>query len=94
MPHDGWRDIAAVYIDAYKAGSSSPDVTVSNSVYPIESHLLTLPLQTDELVYYYRPSPKDAACTDPTGKPTGYQYDDDSVFVTAMLTSAGTVTIT
>ena len=42
MPHDGWRDMAAVYIDAYKAGSSSPDVTVSSSVYTTESHLLIL----------------------------------------------------
>jgi glucan endo-1,3-alpha-glucosidase len=47
----------------------------------------------DELVYYYRPNPKDADCSDAVAKPTGYQYDDDLVFVTAMLKSPGTVVI-
>jgi len=52
------------------------------------------PIVTDEeLVYYYRPTPKDAQCNDTVGKPTGYQYDDDLVFVIAMLTSPGTVVI-
>ncbi|KAJ7364618.1 glycoside hydrolase family 71 protein [Mycena albidolilacea] len=50
---------------------------------------------TDELVYYYRPTPKNAACSDTVAsQPTGFQDDDDSVFVIAMLKSAGTVTIT
>ncbi|KAF8152842.1 glycoside hydrolase family 71 protein [Mycena galopus ATCC 62051] len=77
MPHDAWRDVAKVYISAFKSGASSPTVT------------------TDELVYYYRPTPKGVSCSDPNaGQPTGYEYDDDSVFVIAMLASAGTVTIT
>ncbi|KAK6967116.1 glycoside hydrolase family 71 protein [Favolaschia claudopus] len=50
---------------------------------------------TDELVYYYRPNPKGATCSDTVdGQPTGFQYADDLVFVIAMLKSAGTVTIT
>jgi len=48
----------------------------------------------DELIYYYRPTPKDVSCSDPVVQPTGYEYDDDSIFVIAMLTQPGTVTIT
>lgn len=52
-------------------------------------------MKTDELVYYYRPTPKSATCSDTVApQPTGYQYDDDFVFVIALLKSAGTVTIT
>ena len=29
MPHDAWRDVAAPYIAAYKAGAAAPTVTVS-----------------------------------------------------------------
>ncbi|KZP22436.1 glycoside hydrolase family 71 protein [Athelia psychrophila] len=75
MPHDAWRDVAAVYIAAYKAGASAPTV------------------KTEELVYYYRPNPKDATCSDSVAQPTGYDYDGDSIFVIAMTTSAGTVVI-
>ncbi|KAJ7866176.1 glycoside hydrolase family 71 protein [Mycena leptocephala] len=75
MPHDAWRDVAQVYISAFKAGASTPT--------------------TDELVYYYRPTPKGATCSDTVaGQPTGFDFDADSVFVIAMLKSAGTVTIT
>ncbi|EIW78759.1 glycoside hydrolase family 71 protein [Coniophora puteana RWD-64-598 SS2] len=74
MTHDAWRDVAAPYIKAYKAGASSPT--------------------TEELVYYYRPSPKDAACSDSVAQPTGYEFDDDLVFVTALTTSPATVVIT
>ncbi|KAJ6515281.1 glycoside hydrolase family 71 protein [Mycena sanguinolenta] len=50
---------------------------------------------TDELVYYYRPTPKNAPCTDTVAsQPTGFQFANDDVFVIAMLASAGTVTIT
>ncbi|EIW78824.1 glycoside hydrolase family 71 protein [Coniophora puteana RWD-64-598 SS2] len=76
MPHDAWRDVAAPYIKAFKAGAQSPTV------------------DTEELVFYYRPSPKDAPCSDSVPQPTGYDDDDDSVFVIAMTTSDGTVVIT
>lgn len=51
-------------------------------------------VDADELVYYYRPSPKGATCSDPVEKPNGFDFDGDSVFVIAMLTEAGTVSIT
>lgn len=57
------------------------------------SNSLVMLSQTEELVYYYRPSPKDTSCSDAVGPPTGYEYDDDSVFVIAMTTSPATVII-
>ncbi|KAH8928031.1 glycoside hydrolase family 71 protein [Atractiella rhizophila] len=76
MDHTAWQDVMVPYINAFKAGSTTPSVS------------------SDELVYYYRTSPKDASCSDPVPKPTGYQYDGDLIFVTALLTSPGTVIIT
>lgn len=49
--------------------------------------------QEQSLVYYYRPNPKDAGCSDPVGKPTGYEYDADSIFVTAIVSNSGTVKV-
>lgn len=51
-------------------------------------------VEKDELVYYYRPNPKGASCTDAVGKPNGADFDGDSVFVIAMLTAPGKVVIT
>ena len=82
MPHNGWLDMAKPFIAAYKAGSSSPDDYITS----------------DQLVYWYRPTPGAVNCdsTDTTagGKPTGWDQMSDSIFVVALLTSAGTVTIT
>jgi glucan endo-1,3-alpha-glucosidase len=36
MTHDAWRDIAAVYIAAYKAGASAPTVNVSPVPLPLD----------------------------------------------------------
>ncbi|KZV81222.1 hypothetical protein EXIGLDRAFT_389280 [Exidia glandulosa HHB12029] len=51
-------------------------------------------VEKDELVYYYRPSPKGATCSDPVAVPNGADFDGDSVFVISMLTAPGKVTIT
>lgn len=95
MTHDAWRDVIAPYIAAYKAGASSPTVTVRLFIYSHPTCTLTPILfwQTEELVYYYRPNPKDAPCSDSVAQPTGYDYDDDSVFVIAMTSAAATVVI-
>lgn len=92
MPHDGWLDISKPFIEAYKDGATSADSYVT----------------TDELVYWYRPTMKSLDCdaTDTTmvaanndsgnyfeGRPNGYESLADSVFVVAMLTEAGTITI-
>ncbi|KAF2127686.1 glycoside hydrolase family 71 protein [Dothidotthia symphoricarpi CBS 119687] len=56
----------------------------------------TSPTITEEkLVYWYRPMPKGIeGCTDPLGKPNGWDLMTDEVFVVALLTQAGTVTVT
>lgn len=92
MPHDGWLDIAKPFISAFKDGESSADSYVAS----------------DELVYWYRPTLKSIDCdaTDTTmvtadnssgnyfeGRPNGYEDMADSVFVVAMLTEPGTITI-
>ncbi|KZV99064.1 hypothetical protein EXIGLDRAFT_726537 [Exidia glandulosa HHB12029] len=77
FPHDGWRSIMKVYIEAYKAGAAAPTV------------------KEDELVYWYRPTPKDVKCTNDTlAAPNGIEYIQDLIFVTTMLTEAGSLTVT
>ncbi|OCK79723.1 glycoside hydrolase family 71 protein [Lepidopterella palustris CBS 459.81] len=93
MPHDGWLDMAKPFIAAYKAGASSPNSYITS----------------DQLVYWYRPTLKTLDCdaTDTTmvsannpsgnyfeGRPNGADSMEDSVFVVALLTSAGKITVT
>ncbi|TVY24233.1 Mutanase [Lachnellula hyalina] len=93
MPHDGWLDMAKPFIAAYHAGSKTVDDYITN----------------DELVYWYRPTLRSLDCdaTDTTmvtannasgnyfqGRPDGYEDMEDTVFVVAMLTAPGTVTVT
>lgn len=93
MPHDGWLDMAKPFISAYHAGAKSVDSYITD----------------DQIIYWYRPTLRGLDCdaTDTTmvpannasgnyfeGRPNGWQDMEDSVFVVAMLTSAGTVTVT
>ena len=91
MPHDGWLDMAKPFIAAYKAGAKSVDEYITS----------------DQLIYWYRPQPKTVNCdaTDTCmagtegenyyiGKPNGWNTLSDSVFVVALLKSAGTVQVT
>ncbi|EKG19076.1 Glycoside hydrolase family 71 [Macrophomina phaseolina MS6] len=80
MPHNGWADLAAPYIAAYKAGATSP----------------TSYITTDRLVYWFRPQPKglDCASTDNVGAaPSGADLVADKLFVVTMLTDAANVTV-
>ncbi|PLN86817.1 putative alpha-1,3-glucanase/mutanase [Aspergillus taichungensis] len=92
MPHDGWLDISKPYISAYKAGATSVDSYIND----------------EELVYWYRPAPRDVNCdaTDTCmvgannssgnyfmGRPNGWESMADAVFVVAMLKSPATVTV-
>lgn len=92
MPHDGWLDVARPFIQAFKDGATSADDYVTS----------------DELVYWYRPTLRNINCdeTDTTmvvanndsgnyfqGRPNGYEDMADSVFVVALLTEAGIITI-
>ncbi|KAF3942470.1 hypothetical protein ABW19_dt0201434 [Dactylella cylindrospora] len=42
---------------------------------------------SEKIVYWYRPHPKGLTCSDPLGKPTGWEYAQDKVFIATMLTS-------
>lgn len=92
MPHDGWLEMARPFIQAYKAGASSPDSYVTE----------------DKLIYWYRPTLRSINCdsTDTTmqsadnssgnyfeGRPNGYETLEDQVFVVALLTEAGEITV-
>ncbi|KAJ6517525.1 glycoside hydrolase family 71 protein [Mycena vitilis] len=92
MPHDGWLDMAKPFIQAYKAGSTNVNSFIT----------------TDQIVYWYRITPKALNCdsTDTTmapannasgqfyqGRPNGYQTMADNVFVVTLLTTAGTVVV-
>ncbi|PQE15541.1 alpha-1,3-glucanase mutanase protein [Rutstroemia sp. NJR-2017a WRK4] len=49
----------------------------------------------DQLVYWYRPTPKDIRCTNDTlGPPNGIQYLADEIFVTTLLKSPATLIVT
>ncbi|KAI9369320.1 glycoside hydrolase [Aspergillus egyptiacus] len=51
-------------------------------------------VDSDQLVYWYRPTPKGVACTrDPLGPPNGIHLLEDSVFVTTLLTEPATLTV-
>lgn len=52
-------------------------------------------VDTDQLVYWFRPTPKDVACSnDPIGSPIGRDLLSDLIFVTTLLTDAATLTVT
>ncbi|KAH7100744.1 glycosyl hydrolase family 71-domain-containing protein [Auriculariales sp. MPI-PUGE-AT-0066] len=52
-------------------------------------------VEEDELVYWYRPTPKDTKCTNDTlPAPQGIQLLADVIFVTTMLTEAASLTVT
>lgn len=92
MPHNGWLDMAAPFIAAYKAGAKSVNEYI----------------EKDQIIYWYRPSLKSANCdsTDNTmkgvtapsenffkGRPNGADTLAESVFVVALLKEAGTVEV-
>ncbi|KAE8399523.1 glycoside hydrolase [Aspergillus pseudonomiae] len=52
-------------------------------------------IEKDELVYWYRPTPKNIACTgDPLPQPNGVSMLHDSVFIATMLTKPATLIVT
>ncbi|KAL4871081.1 hypothetical protein BDV12DRAFT_206924 [Aspergillus spectabilis] len=52
-------------------------------------------VESDQLVYWYRPTPKNVRCSkDPLGPPNGVNLLADSVFVTTLLTEPATLTVT
>lgn len=52
-------------------------------------------VESDQIVYWFRPTPKDVKCTNDTlSAPNGIEYLADVVFVTTMLTEAADLTVT
>ncbi|KAI0541346.1 glycoside hydrolase family 71 protein [Xylaria digitata] len=52
-------------------------------------------VESDQLVYWYRTTPKDTVCTsDALGPPDGIEYLADVVFVATMLTEPAELTVT
>ena len=52
-------------------------------------------IETEELVYWYRPTPKGVTCTNDTLQaPNGINLLSDSIFVATMLKEAATLTVT
>jgi glucan endo-1,3-alpha-glucosidase len=51
-------------------------------------------VEEEQLIYWFRPHPKDATCTsDGLGAPRGKEFLADSVFVTTMLTEPAELTV-
>jgi len=93
VSHDGLLSKAKPYIEAFKAGSKTVDSSI----------------ESDQSIYWYRPTLISASCdsTDTCekalatanlnyfiSKPNSYDTMQDAVFVVALLTSAGTVSVT
>ncbi|KAL4968350.1 glycoside hydrolase family 71 protein [Aspergillus stella-maris] len=56
--------------------------------------LETPTVERDELVYWYRPTPKGVTCSkDPLGPPNGRDMLSDSIFVTTLLTEPATLSV-
>ncbi|KAL2864529.1 glycoside hydrolase family 71 protein [Aspergillus lucknowensis] len=52
-------------------------------------------VESDQLVYWYRPTPKGVTCSkDPLGPPNGINLLSDRIFVATLLTEPATLTVT
>lgn len=51
-------------------------------------------ISKDNIVYWYRTQSVNAQCNDATGRPEGYQYVSDTLFVVTLLTSPAQLVVT
>ncbi|CAA7397312.1 unnamed protein product [Spirodela intermedia] len=51
-------------------------------------------ISKDNIVYWYRIQSVNAQCNDATGRPEGYQYVSDTLFVVTLLTSPAQLVVT
>lgn len=94
-PHDGFLEMAKPYIAAFHAGSKTVDSHIERDqlVYWYRPTIKSASCDSTDNCEQPWPSPTP----NPnyfTGKPNGYDTMEDSVFVVALLTSPGTVTVT
>ncbi|WVQ73398.1 hypothetical protein IAR50_002970 [Cryptococcus sp. DSM 104548] len=79
LDHTAMLDFAVPYIKAFKTGATEPVI------------------DQEMLVYWHRPHLKTASCDDTDnclGKPTGWDYLEDTVFVSTMTQWGGIVKVT
>lgn len=94
-PHDGFLQMAKPYIAAFHAGSTTVDSHIESDqlIYWYRPTLKSASCDFTDNCEQPWPSPTP----NPNyfiGKPNGYDTMEDSVFVVALLTSPGTVTVT
>lgn len=94
-PHDGFLQMAKPYIAAFHAGSKTVDSHIESDqlIYWYRPTLKSASCGSTDNCEQPWPSPTP----NPnyfTGKPNGYDTMEDSVFVIALLTSPGIVTVT
>lgn len=94
MPHDGFLQMAKPYIAAFHAGSKAVDSHIESDQLIYWYRPTTKSASCDSTDNCEQPWP--SLTPNPnyfTGKPNGYDTMEDSVFVVALLTSPGIVTI-
>ena len=94
-PHDGFLAMAKPYIAAFHAGSETVDSHIEKDqlIYWYRPTIKSASCDSTDNCEQPWPSPTP----NPnyfTGKPNGYDTMEDSVFVVALLTAPGTVTVT
>ena len=94
-PHDGFLQMAKPYIAAFKKGEQTVDSSIQSDqlIYWYRPTLKSASCDSTDTCEKPWPSSTPNANYF-TGKPNGYDTMSDSVFVVALLTSAGTVTVT
>ncbi|KAF3928654.1 hypothetical protein AA313_de0208068 [Arthrobotrys entomopaga] len=103
-----WNDFGeSSYIGPYNLGHSDDGSSQWASGFPHDAwrtlgkpyvtaykNGASTPTVTDEkIVYWYRPHPKGLTCSDPLAKPTGWDYDQDKIFIATMLTSSAQLVV-
>lgn len=94
MPHDGFLQMAKPYISAFKAGAKTVDSYIESDqlIYWYRPTLKSASCDsTDTCEKPWTGSTPNANYF--VGKPNGYDTMEDSIFVVALLKSAGTVTV-
>lgn len=95
MPHDGFLQMAKPYIAAFKAGSKTVENYIESDqlIYWYRPTLKSASCDSTDTCN----KPWLSSTPNPNyfvGKPNGYDTMSDSIFVVALLKSAGTVTVT
>lgn len=94
MPHDGWLEMAKPYIAAFKAGQQSISVTEDKLIYWYRPATKMGNCDSTDTCNKAWPRSSSPNPNYFVGRPNGADTMEDQIFVVALLTDAGTVTIT